>query len=398
VPDQRVEPVGKLGPKANGTADVVGHVKSYPIWRSSATRPSGPHGHALDFGPSPVYPRFVKKRIESKPREERPKRHWRRHSLGGAVEDLALSASLQIEHLRSIGEIPRCDDLALDFETAYAAVRGTLKMGVAAKLENLDAALADMRSRGDASLWRTDALDGTDWNHVRGLAREALHALDQSDTSVDDLQRALVRELAGINPALNEITRRHLEDYDDLLPQVLLGDIAKYYLDEVRSGRAHSPAIMALLKVLENGRLARTESNRELIVGFFVEYLPGEDQEDAIEEMLPLHPGDAPGSGQRKLPGPIRLKSAERALASYMSQLSETAYSAGWMSNLEHSLWRAVIDGPFRFGSLELTTAQVGQLRRLSAACGGWIRFDAGETFVTIEEWRRLYDPALARG
>jgi hypothetical protein len=81
------------------------------------------------------------------------------------------------------------------------------------------------------------------------------------------------------------------------------------------------------------------------------------------------------------------------ALRDYMSELSEEAWYAGWMMDLEYALWDAVEHGPRSYGRLELSAQHVTKLRALSAACGGWIRFDdvAGdEVFVPIEVWKRL--------
>lgn len=354
---------------------------------------------SLTSGQDWGYPCFEEENTDFKPGMDRPKRRWRRHSLGGAVEDLASSASLQIEHLRGIGEVPNCDDLALDFDKAYAAVRGTLKMDVEAQLERLEAALADMRGKENAELWHTDALHGPEWSHVRGLAGEALHALDQSDTSLADSQRVLVKELAAINPALDKIKRLHLDEYPDLLPHVLLGDFARFFMGEVRSGCANLAVIMTLLKIIDDKLQSGDESVQVLIDEFFVENLLDEDPQEVIERMLPPHLRNALEWKRRMMPLAHRWKPEARALAYYMSQISEAAYCAEWMLNLEHALWRAVNDGPFRYGQLELTPAQVGQLRHLSAACAGWIRIDdtSGDTFVPLEEWRQLYDPSLAQ-
>lgn len=48
------------------------------------------------------------------------------------------------------------------------------------------------------------------------------------------------------------------------------------------------------------------------------------------------------------------LTSAQQRLAQYMSELSERAYSAGWMDGLELALWQALKDGPYKYGQLEL--------------------------------------------
>ena len=75
-----------------------------------------------------------------------------------------------------------------------------------------------------------------------------------------------------------------------------------------------------------------------------------------------------------------------------MSLLSEAGYHAGWMAGLEFELWRAVIEGPFRYGQLDLTGKHVERLKYLSDACGGCIVFDSAreETFVPIRHWNDI--------
>lgn len=92
------------------------------------------------------------------------------------------------------------------------------------------------------------------------------------------------------------------------------------------------------------------------------------------------------------------LTDEQRALADYMSSLSELAFCAGWMENLEHALWRAVVDAPFRYGQLEITPEQSAELKVLSSICGGWILFDGvlAETFVTLGDWQNIYDSTCA--
>ncbi len=47
------------------------------------------------------------------------------------------------------------------------------------------------------------------------------------------------------------------------------------------------------------------------------------------------------------------------ALADCMSSLSE-----GWMDGLEFEPWRAAVEGPCRYGRLELTAEHIARLRR----------------------------------
>ncbi len=77
----------------------------------------------------------------------------------------------------------------------------------------------------------------------------------------------------------------------------------------------------------------------------------------------------------------------------YMSELSEEAYYAGWMQNLEYDLWEAVVNGPRKYGRLDITEQHISRLCELSAACGGWVVFDdeQGETFVPVSEWLQIY-------
>ena len=77
-----------------------------------------------------------------------------------------------------------------------------------------------------------------------------------------------------------------------------------------------------------------------------------------------------------------------------MSALSEEAYSAEWMDGLEYTLWNAVLDGPFKYGRLQITDEQITRLNELAGACGGWIVYDdvAGEVFVPQEQWQRMYE------
>ena len=77
------------------------------------------------------------------------------------------------------------------------------------------------------------------------------------------------------------------------------------------------------------------------------------------------------------------------AFAQYMSDLSEEAYCAGWMSRLEVDLWKAVTSGPFLYGRLDLTPEHILKLTEFSRICGGWIVFDdeREESFVPMDEW-----------
>ncbi|HEV2719660.1 MAG TPA: hypothetical protein VG323_06550 [Thermoanaerobaculia bacterium] len=87
------------------------------------------------------------------------------------------------------------------------------------------------------------------------------------------------------------------------------------------------------------------------------------------------------------------LTTMQRALARLMSEISEDAYCAGWLSGLEYELWQIVIDGHGQFGFGALSETDIQDLRELSDACGGWIIYDGErqQTFVPLAEWQSMF-------
>ncbi|WP_431047076.1 hypothetical protein [Roseateles sp. L2-2] len=83
------------------------------------------------------------------------------------------------------------------------------------------------------------------------------------------------------------------------------------------------------------------------------------------------------------------LTSPQCALAEFMSELSERAYFAGWMTDIEVELWRALHSPAHRGAPLHLSPDDVQKLDTLSRQCGGWIFFDDDleETFAPMDEW-----------
>jgi hypothetical protein len=87
------------------------------------------------------------------------------------------------------------------------------------------------------------------------------------------------------------------------------------------------------------------------------------------------------------------LENEQGAIADFMSEISEEAWCAGWMSGLEYALWDALINGPQEYGWLKLSVRIIEKLKELSANCGGWIIFDDSkeEVFVPLDERQKLY-------
>lgn len=83
-----------------------------------------------------------------------------------------------------------------------------------------------------------------------------------------------------------------------------------------------------------------------------------------------------------------------RTLARAMSEISEQAFCAGWMDELEYRLWEVVHGGQRRYGQIVLTDDQIARLRDLADSLRGWVRFNdvsGVEEFVERERWQKLY-------
>lgn len=83
----------------------------------------------------------------------------------------------------------------------------------------------------------------------------------------------------------------------------------------------------------------------------------------------------------------------QRALADFMSLLSERAYRAGWMEGIEHELWEAMRNPASRGAPIWLAEEEARMLEELSAQCGGWIAFDdvREEMFVPLAAWEARF-------
>ena len=92
----------------------------------------------------------------------------------------------------------------------------------------------------------------------------------------------------------------------------------------------------------------------------------------------------------------LNLSIDQRALADYMSYLSERAYSAAWIEDLEFILWAQVVGPSVTSTRLALAEQEKVELRRLANLCGGWIVFDetSEETFLPLEQWTARYRQA----
>ena len=92
-----------------------------------------------------------------------------------AVKRLAAAPDEQAAYLRQAGAYPSLDELALEFDDAFAPVRASQGGNEWHEaLGRLDAKLDAMSGQQNAQLWRAEALTRDDWAEVRELARGAL--------------------------------------------------------------------------------------------------------------------------------------------------------------------------------------------------------------------------------
>ena len=81
-----------------------------------------------------------------------------------------------------------------------------------------------------------------------------------------------------------------------------------------------------------------------------------------------------------------------QALLRLMQEISEDYWAAGWLTDLEYSLWRLARGDPSGIQpAWPASTEDGAELRRLSDLCGGWWAWDQKALdvrFVPTEEWQ----------
>ena len=84
-----------------------------------------------------------------------------------------------------------------------------------------------------------------------------------------------------------------------------------------------------------------------------------------------------------------------RELAGEMSEISELAFCAGWMDELEYRLWEIVQGGPRNYGQITLTDDLLHRLRHLFESLQGWVWFNDElevEEFIEKGRWLNVYE------
>jgi hypothetical protein len=90
------------------------------------------------------------------------------------------------------------------------------------------------------------------------------------------------------------------------------------------------------------------------------------------------------------------LNEKQQVLSDLMSEISEEAYCAGWMEDLEYVLWYAMLHGPANYGRKFIDKQTISQLKWLAEETGSWIIFDdnSWETAVTLPVWQEMFRAA----
>lgn len=82
----------------------------------------------------------------------------------------------------------------------------------------------------------------------------------------------------------------------------------------------------------------------------------------------------------------------QECLCTMMRRVSEEAYSAGWLKDLEYDLWRILEEGPQAFGFAWLHQSRIDKLRQLAKLTSGWIvQGENGPHWVPMDEWLERY-------
>jgi len=86
---------------------------------------------------------------------------------------------------------------------------------------------------------------------------------------------------------------------------------------------------------------------------------------------------------------------ARDTLRRMMSDFSEDYWCAGWLMDLEFTLWEALTAGDGQLGMGRIEEHEIARMKRLHEIAGGWwvwAKDEGRERFVTTEEWLNILD------
>jgi len=89
-----------------------------------------------------------------------------------------------------------------------------------------------------------------------------------------------------------------------------------------------------------------------------------------------------------------RLGALPFAISTIISSISERNWCAGWMGEIEFSLWRDALNRDEPQKLKEATQGEARALFELACLASGWVVYEVegdGETFVPMPEWEKRY-------
>jgi hypothetical protein len=86
----------------------------------------------------------------------------------------------------------------------------------------------------------------------------------------------------------------------------------------------------------------------------------------------------------------------QECLEHRMSDISEDCYCAGWLNNLEHSLFNLMLKGGGDFGAGSVSAKDADEMKVLAKLSDSWIIWDDGCKAIPLNEWIVKYNDAEA--
>lgn len=98
------------------------------------------------------------------------------------IELLASSSEIQRSYLKKLGSYPCLDELALEFDDAYATLENQtdviISESVRVKLRYIDTILNFLSNTVKKNVWDESALDIEPWIEIRSIATSIINELD----------------------------------------------------------------------------------------------------------------------------------------------------------------------------------------------------------------------------
>ena len=105
----------------------------------------------------------------------------------------------------------------------------------------------------------------------------------------------------------------------------------------------------------------------------------------------PTPAGTSPADGGPALPSQVEAPGPWQEIRDQIAELSQYVWAAGWMLAAEHYVWQWLEDPQT---APRLARGYLGELTRLAAVGGHWVRWDARQGAVVpvrLDRWHRQH-------